>query len=71
MRCSNPFLAAALLAALAACADEPTGPAARHTGPETQPGLAMNPTTSRVVGYFPTYSGSVDAIPYGKLTHIV
>jgi Glycosyl hydrolases family 18 len=71
MRCSNLLLTAALLSALAACTDEPTGPAARNTGPQTQPGLAMHPTTSRVVGYFPTYSGSVNAIPYDKLTHIV
>ena len=71
MRSSRPFLAAALLSILAACADEPTGPSARDARPTAGPGLAMNATTSRVVAYLPTwYSGSLDSIRYGKLTHI-
>ena len=72
MRCDRSFFAAALLATLAACADAPTGPDAREPGPDAGPRLAMNATTSRVVGCFPYwYSGSLDAIPYSKFTHIV
>jgi|GEM_PF-930365 len=70
MRWHQPLFAAALLAALAACTDDtPTGPGG--AGPhDAGPRLSMNATTSRVVGYFPTWDGSVSAIQYGKLTHI-
>lgn len=70
MRWNQPLLTAALVASLAACADEssPTGASPSPEG--VAPALAMNATTSRVVGYFPYYSGSAATIPYGKLTHI-
>lgn len=72
MRSRTPLFAAALLATLAACVDEPTGPSARKAGPGTQPLLSMNDTSARVVGYFPDwYNGSLDAIPYDKLTHVI
>lgn len=71
MRWNQPLLAAALVAAAAACTDAPTAAVPRSELPgASPPSLAMNPTTSRVVGYFPTWTGSIDAIPYGKLTHI-
>jgi chitinase len=68
MRCAQPFLAAALLATLAACADDaPTASVPR----DLEPAMAMDATSARVVGYLPTwYSGSMDAVPYSKLTHI-
>ncbi len=68
MRCAQPFVAAALLAALAACADNaPTAAVPR----DVEPGLAMDAATARVVAYLPTwYSGSLDAVRYSKLTHI-
>ncbi|HEU4882771.1 MAG TPA: glycosyl hydrolase family 18 protein [Longimicrobium sp.] len=69
MRWTHPLCAAALLAALAACDDSPTG-AAPEARPPAEPMAVMNPTTSRVVGYFPTWTGSIDSIPYSKLTHI-
>jgi chitinase len=71
MRWTQPFLTAALVASLAACADDsgPTG-ASGASAEGVAPALAMNATTSRVVGYFPTYSGSVAAIPFSRLTHI-
>ena len=71
MRWNHPFIAAALLATLAACGDAPT--AALPDGarsPAPAPRATMNPTTSRVVGYFPTWTGSIDAVPYTRLTHI-
>jgi len=73
MRRHRPFLAAALLATLSACADDtPTAPAPGDAGPrDPGPRGTMNATTARVVGYFPTWQGSVSAIPYNKLTHIL
>lgn len=73
MRRTESFFAAALLAAVAACADAPTGPAAAggEIGPGAGPALAMNAAASRVVAYLPTwYGGSLDSIRYDKLTHI-
>ena len=72
MRWKQPFAAAALLAALAGCVgDVPTAAGPRDLQP-AGPSLAMNATSSRVVGYFPYwYKGSLDAIPYGKFTHLV
>jgi GH18 family chitinase len=72
MRWSQPLVAAALCcAALAACSDAPTAAEARTERPEgVAPPLVMNATTSRVVGYFPTWTGSIDSIQYTKLTHI-
>jgi chitinase len=71
MRWTHPLCAAALLAVLAACDDSPTGaaPAPASRAP-AEPLAVMNPTTSRVVGYFPTWTGSIDSIQYAKLTHI-
>jgi GH18 family chitinase len=72
MRCNKPFFALALLATLAACEDAPTGTNPREIGPGTQPRLAMNATSSRVVGYLPTwYTGSLDSIRFNKLTHVM
>ncbi|HEY0155597.1 MAG TPA: glycosyl hydrolase family 18 protein [Longimicrobium sp.] len=74
MRCYKPFFAVALLATLAACADEPTGPSA---GPTLEPGApprwAMNATSARVVGYLPNWypSLSLDSVRYNKMTHVV
>ncbi|MFL5385618.1 MAG: glycoside hydrolase family 18 protein [Longimicrobiaceae bacterium] len=31
----------------------------------------MDPTTARVVAYFPTWDGNVDNIQYSKLTHVI
>ncbi len=72
MRWNPPLATAALLAALAACTDAPTAavPRAEAPGAAAAPSLVMNPTTSRVVGYFPTWTGAVSAVPYSKLTHI-
>ncbi|HEX6368746.1 MAG TPA: glycosyl hydrolase family 18 protein [Longimicrobium sp.] len=72
MRWSQPLVAAALCcAALAACSDAPTAAETRTERPEgVAPPLVMNATTSRVVGYFPTWTGSIDSIQYSKLTHI-
>ncbi|HEX6368748.1 MAG TPA: glycosyl hydrolase family 18 protein [Longimicrobium sp.] len=73
MRWTQPLLTAALVASLAACVDD-SSPTAAAPGGETPrgvaPALAMNATTSRVVGYFPYYSGSAASIPYSKFTHI-
>lgn len=67
MRYIRPFFAAALFATLAACTDDaPTAAVPR----EEQPALAMNATSARVVGYFPTWAGSVGSVRYDKLTHI-
>jgi len=69
MRWTQPIFAAALLATLAACSDDlPTAAVPRD--PEA-PRLSMDPTTARVVGYFPTWDGNVDSIQYSKLTHIM
>jgi chitinase len=73
MRWSQPLVAAALCcAALAACSDAPTAAETRTERPEAvaAPSLVMNASTSRVVGYFPTWTGSIDSIQYSKLTHI-
>jgi len=72
MRWNGSFLAAALLAALAACSDAPTSALPDGAPPPAAAGprATMNPTTSRVVGYFPTWAGAVDSVPYSKLTHI-
>lgn len=72
MRRIQPFFAAALLGTLAACAgDAPTASVPRELEPASGPSMAMDATTARVVGYLPTwYSGSLNAVQYGKLTHI-
>lgn len=72
MRWSQPLVVAALCcAALAACSDAPTAAEARTERPEgAAPPLVMNASTSRVVGYFPTWTGDINAVPYTKLTHI-
>src|SRR5687767_2213238 len=71
MRWTQPFLTAALVASLAACADDSSPTGASDASPAgVAPALAMNATTSRVVGYFPYYSGSAAGIPYSKFTHI-
>jgi GH18 family chitinase len=68
MRWIQPTLAAALAVSLAACADEtPTS----AVPPREAPRLSMNATSARVVAYFPTWAGSVSAIPYNKVTHIL
>lgn len=70
MRWHQPLFAAALLAALAACADDiPTS--ANPRASEPPPRASMDPATARVVAYFPTWDGNVDNIPYGKLTHLI
>jgi chitinase len=69
MRWNQPLLVAALVAA-AACTDAPTAVVPRSEPGASPPSLVMNPTTSRVVGYFPTWTGSPSTIQYGKLTHI-
>lgn len=74
MRWSQPLVAAALCcAALAACTDAPTAAVSRTERPEgVAPSLVMNATSSRVVGYLPEwYSGSLNAIQYGKFTHLM
>ena len=70
---NKPFFAVALVATLAACADDLTGPAARLDGPEPQPRLAMNATSARVVGYLPNWypSLSLDSVRYNKMTHVI
>jgi chitinase len=72
MRWNKPLLSAALAcAALAGCTDAPTAADPPSELPEAlAPSRVMNPTTSRVVGYFPTWTGSIDSIAYSKLTHI-
>ena len=71
MRWTQPLVVAALLASLAACADDtPTVPLAPRAGPPV-PRATMNPTTSRVVGYFPTYDGAVGKLQLDKLTHVI
>jgi chitinase len=55
---------AACLSALAACSGL-EAPAEEPTAAQEQPALA-----TRVVGYFPTWAGDVNAIQYDKLTHI-
>jgi len=71
MRWNQPLLAASLLAVAAACTDSPTSAGPRSELPrEAAPSRVMNPTTSRVVGYFPTWTGSTSTIQYSKLTHI-
>lgn len=68
MRWHQPFMAAALIASLAACADDtPTSVTPRAAVPR----MSMNATSARVVGYFPTWSGSVSGIQFSKLTHVL
>ncbi|HEU0128208.1 MAG TPA: glycoside hydrolase family 18 protein [Pseudonocardiaceae bacterium] len=70
MRWHQPLFAAALLVALAACADDDLPTSANPRVPES-PRVSMDPTTARVVAYFPTWDGNVNNIPYSKLTHII
>lgn len=72
MRRIQALLSATLLAAAAAaCADAPTAAVPGDVQrPPSAPLATMNPSTSRVVGYFPTWSGSPDSLQYSKLTHI-
>ncbi|MFP2926535.1 glycosyl hydrolase family 18 protein [Pyxidicoccus sp. 3LG] len=59
---------AACLATLLACSGQPedaSGSSTEPVGETESPALA-----TRVVGYFPTWAGDVNAIQYDKLTHI-
>ncbi|WP_395834744.1 glycosyl hydrolase family 18 protein [Archangium violaceum] len=56
---------AAFLSSLIACSGQPEVPAEESAGTQEQAALA-----TRVVGYFPTWNGDVNAIQYDKLTHI-
>ena len=72
MRNRRTFFAVALVSFLAACTDAPLEPSPSIAAPEGQPVRAMNASSARVVAYLPEwYSGSLDSIPYSKLTHVI
>ncbi|SES99311.1 glycosyl hydrolase family 18 protein [Stigmatella erecta] len=56
---------AACLSALAACSGPMDAPTEEPTATQEQPALA-----TKVVGYFPSWAGDVNAIQYDKLSHI-
>ena len=56
---------ATLVATLLACAGQPDATEPEAVGTQEAPALS-----TRVVGYFPTWQGDVNAIQYDKLTHI-
>ncbi|PTL77347.1 chitinase [Vitiosangium sp. GDMCC 1.1324] len=58
-------MGAAFISTLVACSGQPEAPAEDPVAPQEQSALA-----TRVVGYFPTWNGDVNAIQYDKLTHI-
>ncbi|WP_224368179.1 glycosyl hydrolase family 18 protein [Hyalangium versicolor] len=61
----RPLSLIALLTSLAACSGAPESPSEEPVGTQPQSALA-----TRVIGYFPTWNGTVSAIQYDKLTHI-
>jgi GH18 family chitinase len=72
----QPLVAAALAVSLAACVDTPTASSGTSSGPSIEPGtsptLAMNASSARVVAYLPNwYTGSLNAIPFNKITHVI
>ncbi len=63
-RPSRSLAAGLLLLAAGACSDSPSAP--RGGSPR-----GPDPLTARVVGYFPTWSGSPDQLQYSGLTHVM
>ncbi len=64
MKPDRSRVAAVLLLSAVACSDSPSAP--RPGSPR-----GPDPSSARVVGYFPTWSGTVDEIPYSGLTHVI